>query len=117
MNGDRVKGPRHRRKEVCAGPDPQLQQLLRLDGPAHSGEARQPTNDPADERAISWPGGIKPWSPDGRQFVFSSSRSGNRDIWVTPAEGGEPWQLTSGPSEDDWPVWSPDGQWVIFYSD
>jgi Tol biopolymer transport system component len=38
------------------------------------------------------------------------------DIWVTAA-GGEASPLTTGAADDEWPFWSPDGRWVLFYSD
>ena len=34
------------------------------------------------------------WSPDGRWMAFSSKRAGNYDVWVMPANGGKPKQLT-----------------------
>jgi len=57
------------------------------------------------------------WSPDGREIVFYSARSGSWDIWVIPSEGGEARQLTSDPATDERPGWSPDGQWIVFRSD
>jgi Tol biopolymer transport system component len=57
------------------------------------------------------------WSPDGREIVFYSTRSGNWDIWVVPSDGGEARQLTNDPATDDRPGWSPDGRWIVFASD
>ncbi len=59
---------------------------------------------------------VPAWSPDGREIAFNSARSGNNDIWVIPAEGGEPRQLTDDPSVDWIPRWSPDGEWIYFSS-
>jgi TolB protein len=56
------------------------------------------------------------WSPDGQQIVFMSTRTGNQDIWVMPAEGGEPTQLTFHPAPDLSPRWSPDGSMIVFDS-
>ncbi len=53
------------------------------------------------------------WSPDGRSVAFSL----RGDIWVMPASGGMARQLTSGPDQDQWPVFSPDGRYVAFFSD
>jgi len=33
-------------------------------------------------------------SPDGKWVAFTSNRMGNDDVWVMPAAGGEPRQLT-----------------------
>ena len=40
----------------------------------------------------------------------------NGDIWVTDIEGSVRNQLTSGPSWDRTPVWSPDGQQIAYWS-
>ena len=62
------------------------------------------------------------FSPDGRQIAFSSNRSSdpdanyNSDIFVVAARfGAEPRRISSAPSSDSAPVWSPDGRtlaWV-----
>lgn len=41
------------------------------------------------------------------EIVFVSERSGNRDIWIMEADGGNPTQLTTDPGVDDTPVPSP----------
>jgi Tol biopolymer transport system component len=38
------------------------------------------------------------------------------DIWVMPAAGGAPTQLTTDRGTDQWPVWSPDGSRIAFVS-
>ena len=58
-------------------------------------------------------------SPDGSRaaVVMPDRQSGNRDIWlVTLADGGLT-RLTSHPTHDWFPVWSPDGTEMIFASD
>ncbi len=54
-------------------------------------------------------------SPDGRLLV-DSNRSGNWDVYVLPAGGGEMQQLTIDPALDAGPRWSPDGREAVFYS-
>jgi Tol biopolymer transport system component len=56
------------------------------------------------------------WSPDGAQIAFTSDRSGNNEIYVVSAQGGEPTQLTDDPAWDSWPAWSPDGGQIAFAS-
>jgi Tol biopolymer transport system component len=53
--------------------------------------------------------------PDGR-LLFSSNRSGNADIYMISADGGELRQLTTDPAVDAGPRWSPDGSQMVFYS-
>lgn len=57
------------------------------------------------------------FSPDGNFIVFSSTRGGDRDIWVKQISGGEPIRITSDPWQDLYPIWSPDGQFIAFVSD
>ena len=56
------------------------------------------------------------WSPDGQRIVFDSYLDGHGDIFVIAANGGEPFQLTTHPADDQMPSWSRDGQWVYFAS-
>jgi Tol biopolymer transport system component len=45
------------------------------------------------------------WSPDGNQIVFTSTRSGHRQIWVMDADGSNLFSLSTT-GYDDWnPVW------------
>jgi Tol biopolymer transport system component len=57
------------------------------------------------------------WSPDGQWIAFQSSRSGNYDILVMDADGGEQHFVVEDPADDRRPAWSPDGQWIVFDSD
>ena len=55
------------------------------------------------------------FSPDGTKIVFTSSRSGNVEIWVCDREGRNPMQLTSfNGTPLGSPRWSPDSRWIAF---
>lgn len=68
------------------------------------------------------------WSPDGERLVFNGihqDTDGNGeidfddrwDLFVVNADGSQVVNLTSSPSYDDYvPVWSSDGQWIVFSS-
>jgi serine/threonine protein kinase/Tol biopolymer transport system component len=55
-------------------------------------------------------------SPDGRNVVFSSNRSGNFNIWTMDLTSGQQRQLTNGAEVDSQAACSSDGQWVLFRS-
>ncbi len=56
------------------------------------------------------------WSSDGSRILFSSDRSGNRDIYAINPDGSNLVQLTDNSTIDDGPTWSPDGKRIVFYS-
>jgi dipeptidyl aminopeptidase/acylaminoacyl peptidase len=57
------------------------------------------------------------WSPDGKQIAFISNMSGRNNLWLVPAEGGWPVQLTVSDQRQTAPAWSPDGKWIAYQSD
>ena len=54
------------------------------------------------------------YSPDGRRIAFRSDRSGEEQIWVCDAGGGNPVQVTTGAGRPSVPRWSPDGKRLVF---
>lgn len=57
------------------------------------------------------------WSPDGKSIAFISNMSGRNNLWLVPAEGGWPVQLTISDQRQTAPTWSPDGKWIAYQSD
>jgi len=57
------------------------------------------------------------WSPDGKSIAFVSNMSGRNNLWIVPAEGGWPVQLTVSDQRQAAPAWSPDGKWIAYQSD
>ena len=80
-----------------------------FDVPATKGVTRNISRTPgANEREADW-------SPDGRYIAYISDRTGETEIYLQPAEGGEPIQLTTG---NDTYIrslsWSPDSKTVLY---
>jgi Tol biopolymer transport system component len=57
------------------------------------------------------------FSPDGKRLAFTSSRSGDMEIWTCDAANcSEPQQLTYLKAGSGTPRWSPDGLRIVFES-
>src|SRR5262249_14098840 len=61
--------------------------------------------------------GATAWSPDGNIIAFVSNISGRNNLWLVPAAGGWPMQLTVSDQRQTAPAWSPDGEWIAYMSD
>jgi WD40 repeat protein len=68
---------------------------------------RQLTDDVYKDRNPSW-------SPDGRQILFYSDRSGRYEAWTVRPDGGGLQPLTRTRGEPVlYPIWSPDSRWLV----
>ena len=80
-----------------------------FDVPVAKGVTRNITRTPgAHERDAEW-------SYDGKNIAYISDRTGETEIWLEPAEGGEPVQLTK---DNDTYIrqfaWSPDNKTILY---
>jgi dipeptidyl aminopeptidase/acylaminoacyl peptidase/CubicO group peptidase (beta-lactamase class C family) len=81
----------------------------RTDGTGAAGRARRLTRGISDSAPA--------WSPDGTKIAFlraGDAETGRAQVWVLPADGGEPEQVTSLPRGAGAPAWSPDGRKIAF---
>jgi tricorn protease len=72
-----------------------------------------------DSRQLTTGGheGLPIFSPDGNWIAFTGQYDGNVDVYVMPADGGEPKRLTWHPGNDIAVGWTPDSKRVVFRSD
>jgi Tol biopolymer transport system component len=53
----------------------------------------------------------------GPQFNALVDVTGHKTLWISPLDGGEPekvFEFTDPDVRIDYPVWSPDGKWILF---
>jgi len=99
---------------VSAEKDTYLSNIWVVDTDTPGAEARRFTTGPLRDSAPRW-------SPDGGRLAFVSERERGKpgQLYVMPADGGEPVRLTNLENAVDavWgPVWSPDGSRLAFTS-
>jgi serine/threonine-protein kinase len=70
----------------------------------------EPVDAPA--RAWAWP----QISPDGRRLGLHIHDSVNMDAWIYELDHGPLVRMTYDPGQDGYPLWSPDGKRVAFWS-
>jgi Tol biopolymer transport system component len=66
----------------------------------------------SDGSNTGWPS----FSPDGKQFVFRSGRSGSKNLYIARRDGNGVRRLTEGNWTDTMGHWSPTGEWIVFAS-
>lgn len=97
------------------GPDPALEAItpsaerlsVGLAGEFHADIARYVLASGALAAALA---------PDGRHVAVLSSLTGTRQLWIVPATGGQPRQLTFGNGVTGW-RWAPDGKSLVYAAD
>jgi serine/threonine-protein kinase len=53
-------------------------------------------------------------SPDGSRLAVRVSEGAGSDIWIHDLNRGDRARLTSGAGMNSWPVWTPDGRYIVF---
>ncbi len=77
----------------------------------------QPSGDPRRLTEVGGRAACPAVSPDGRWIAFYRVRDRDRDVYVLPAEGGEPVAVAPHPGSDALPAWTHDGARLAFVSD
>src|ERR1051326_6543260 len=77
--------------------------------PASGGGARLLVAHPTTE-------GRPLFSPDGKSLAFTSTRTGNGDIYIVDLTSGQTRRITYDDALDRLDAWSRDGKWIFFSS-
>jgi Tol biopolymer transport system component len=56
------------------------------------------------------------WSPDGTHLAILSHKDGQLEVYVMDADGGHPQRVTNDLRDETLLSWSPDGQYLLYYS-
>jgi eukaryotic-like serine/threonine-protein kinase len=56
------------------------------------------------------------FSPDGKRLAFSTPSAQRQDIWVKALDQDTPSRLSFLEGQNLWPVWTPDGKYIVFES-
>ena len=57
------------------------------------------------------------FSPDGRRLAYTRNSPKHLGaIWISPVDGGSPVRVTRSNETEFGPTWSPDGNWLVFFS-
>ena len=57
------------------------------------------------------------WSPDGQSLAYVFELDGVENVWVVPAAGGDPLNVSDMPGDKSHVSWSPDSKALIFTND
>jgi dipeptidyl aminopeptidase/acylaminoacyl peptidase len=68
------------------------------------------------DRGGGWAVGRAAWTPDAKNLAVVLQNTGWNKVYLIPASGGTPKQITTGEWEDDAPVFSRDGKWMAIVS-
>lgn len=64
----------------------------------------------------AWAVNTAAWSPDSKTLAVVLQETGWDKVFLIPARGGKPRQLTTGTGEDETPVYAPNGKWIAIVS-
>ena len=67
---------------------------------------------------LDWqPPGRAQYSPDGRFIAYDSTKGGDSKIYLMSTDGAQERVLVDSSGDDDQPLWTRDGQFLLFRSD